>query len=494
VLDNTQTPPAIVPCTSSALAQPNVQVAPPLYSVWMFDPVQNTFDPLMQPVEGIMVTDVAVAQTRPLPNIILDKVPGVDLDQNLVNAGVGVIDIRSVYDIDGVDTANPNIATVADSAKTLASARPARFIRLEKAVSIPDRTVVNLSAAAFGASDYMMEILGYAPIEPDGSVRIEVPANVAFRLSVLDAKARAITPPQGVWLQVKPGEVVQCNGCHRPQAGAQKPVSHGRAGLFASAWAGAAVGGVPFPHTCASVSLPNCPMAFIPQAGETMAQARMRVSCASDNPPCKQMVPGVNVTYTDVWTDPAQATPGTPINYRYDDATQFTTPFPTSAACVTAWAANCRIIINYPEHIQKLWDAPRPNPPVAGVNHTCTQAGCHSPVNAAGAAQTPAGNLDLTNSASTDVPQEFTSYRQLLFPHNIVTMGVTTSVGPYLNAGSANGTLSAQFFSCLAGGAPCTTTSHTGFMSPAELRLVSEWLDIGAQYFNNPFDPAVPVN
>ncbi len=27
-------------------------------------------------------------------------------------------------------------------------------------------------------------------------------------------------------------------------------------------------------------------------------------------------------------------------------------------------------------------------------------------------------------------------------------------------------------------------------MSPAELRLLSEWLDIGAQYFNNPFDPA----
>src|SRR6202007_2730340 len=59
LLDNTQTPPAIVPCTPQALAHPNVQAAPPLYSVWMFDPVQNTFMPLMQPVEGIMVTDVA---------------------------------------------------------------------------------------------------------------------------------------------------------------------------------------------------------------------------------------------------------------------------------------------------------------------------------------------------------------------------------------------------------------------------------------------------
>src|SRR6202521_6307478 len=288
--------------------------------VWMLDPEQNCILPIMPPVEGVMVTDVTVAQPRTLHNIILDKVPGVDLDQRLVDAGVGVIDIRSVYDLDGLDTANPNIATVADPAKTAASARPARFMRLEKAVSIPDRTVVNLSGAAFGASGSMLEILGYAPIEPDGSVRIEVPANVAFRMSVLDAHARRITPAQGVWLQVKPGEVVTCNGCHL-RATAQRPISHGRAGLFASVWAGG-TGGGPFPHTIASGA-----GAFIPQQGETMAQARMRVSCASDTPPCKQMVPGVNVIYSDVWTDPAQATPGAPINYRYDDATRFMTPF-----------------------------------------------------------------------------------------------------------------------------------------------------------------------
>ena len=489
LLDTTQTPPAIVPCTSTTLAAPSPQTAPPLYSLWMFDPQRNTLMPIMPPVEGVMVTDVAVAQPRALPNIILDKVPGVDLDQRLVDAGVGVIDIRSVYDIDGLDTANPNIATVADPARTAASARPARFMRLEKAVSIPDMSIVNLSAAAFGASDYMLEVLGYAPIEPDGSVRIEVPANVAFRMSVLDRNARRITPAQGVWLQVKPGEVVSCNGCHRP-ASAQRPISHGRAGLFASAWSGAAASGVPFPHTLASGA-----GAFIPQAGETMAQARMRVSCASDSPPCKQMAPGVNVIYTDVWTDPAQATPGTPINYRYDDATNPIPAIPTSPACVTAWAANCRIIINYPEHIQPIWDAPRSDPAVPTTSRTCTQGGCHNPKNAAGAAQTPAGNLDLTNSASNDVPQELTSYRQLLFPHNTVIMGAPgPAVGPFMNAGSANSGASGAFFSCFATGSGCSNPAHTGWLNIAELRLLSEWLDIGAQYFNNPFDPAVPVN
>ncbi|MBV8342641.1 MAG: hypothetical protein JO173_09720 [Gammaproteobacteria bacterium] len=487
LLDTTQSPPAIVACSSSALGAPNPQAALPLYSVWMFDPRQNTLQPVMQPVEGVMVSDVAVSQPRPLPNIILDQVPGVTLNQNWVNAGTGAIDIRSVYDFDGLDTAVPNIAAVADSAKTPPSQRPARFIRLEKAVSIPDRTVVNLSPSAFGASDYMIEILGYAPIEPDGSVRIQVPAQVALRMSVLDANARRIAPVQGVWLQVQPGEVVSCNGCHLPQAGAPQPKSHGRQGLFGSAWAGAAAAGVPFPHT-----IPAGPGAFIPSAaGQTMAEARMNVSCTSDVPPCKQMLPAVNVIYTDVWTNPAQATPGIPIFYRYDDATQFTTPFPTSALCITAWAANCRIQINYPEHIQPLWDAPRPNPAKAGVNHTCTQGGCHSPVNAMGAAQEPAGHLDLTKSASANDAQESTSYQQLLFSHNTVIMGVQQTFGPYLNAGSANGGLSSQFLTRFASD---SGTTHASYLSPSELRLLSEWLDIGAQYFNNPFDPMVPVN
>jgi hypothetical protein len=28
---------------------------------------------------------------------------------------------------------------------------------------------------------------------------------------------------------------------------------------------------------------------------------------------------------------------------------------------------------------------------------------------------------------------------------------------------------------------------HRGFLTAAELRLISEWLDIGAQYYNDPF-------
>jgi Hydrazine synthase alpha subunit middle domain len=495
LLDTTQTPPAVVPCTTSGLANPNAQTALPLYSLWMLDPVHGTLMPIAAPVEGVMISYVVATQPKPVPNLILDTAP-TGQAESFASAGVGVIDIRSVYDIcthtpcvPGVDTSVPDIATVADPAKTAASARPARFIRLEKAVSIPDKTVTTLTNADFGVTSNMVEILGYAPIEPDGSVYLEVPANVAFRVSILDANARAITAPQGVWLQLLPGETVSCNGCHLPQGGAQNPLSHGRKGAFNSAWAGG-TGGTAFPDTISSG-----PAAFIPQNnGETMAEARMAVSCATDTPPCLQMVPSVNVLYTDVWTDPAKAAQGTPITYSYTDATNPVPAIPTTALCATAWSSSCRIIINYPQHVQPVWDAMRTGM-LNGVpgNVSCSQAGCHNPLSAAGAAQTPAGNLDLTNSVDANT-NEFTSYGQLLTPHTTVIMGQPgPTVGPFMNAGSANGGASSAFFNCFATGSGCNNPSHTGWLNIAELRLLSEWLDIGAQYHNDPFAPAAPM-
>jgi hypothetical protein len=58
-------------------------------------------------------------------------------------------------------------------------------------------------------------------------------------------------------------------------------------------------------------------------------------------------------------------------------------------------------------------------------------------------------------------------------------------VAPSLRAGSAGGSVS--FFSIFAPGG-----THAGRLNPAELKLVSEWTDIGAQYFNDPF--LAPLN
>ncbi len=87
-----------------------------------------------------------------------------------------------------------------------------------------------INASAFGPAGMgMREILGYAPIQPDGSVQIQVPANVPFTIDMLDANARRITAQHTSWLQLMPGETKSCNGCHTVNP--TDPTSHGRSGL-----------------------------------------------------------------------------------------------------------------------------------------------------------------------------------------------------------------------------------------------------------------------
>jgi hypothetical protein len=64
--------------------------------------------------------------------IIPDKTVGVELDQGYADEGVGILNIKSVYDEDGVDTASPDIPTLADPAVTLADERPARSCALSR--------------------------------------------------------------------------------------------------------------------------------------------------------------------------------------------------------------------------------------------------------------------------------------------------------------------------------------------------------------------------
>src|SRR4029077_17648799 len=151
--------------------------------------------------------------------------------------------------------------------------------------------------SAFGPAGMgMREILAYAPVEPDGSVKIELPANVPFTIDIVDKNARRIGPRHDSWMQLIPGETKTCNGCHT--AGSKTTPSHGRSGLTASVNAGAAAAGAPFPNTLASLSAAN--------AGDTMADTRAWNTCQTGLPAtivCSQ-IPSADVIYTDVWTDP----------------------------------------------------------------------------------------------------------------------------------------------------------------------------------------------
>ncbi len=490
-----------LPCTEENLADATLLPAPPLYGVWLYDPRDLTQRPVLQPVEGLRYSEViSLAPRSPLPAVILDAVPGVDYDPVLASENVGILNIRSVYDFDGADTAPGGIPALTDPVQTTADERPARFIRIEKAVGLPDDEVRDFRATAFGAAGGigMREILGYAPVEPDGSVQIKVPAGVPFAIGVLDANGRRISPRHLNWMQVRAGETLNCNGCHVPagaQPGAPPANSHGRRELFVAANAGAATTGLPFP---------NSNPAMFANQGETQGEARARFSCQTD---CAAQKPSVNVNYEDVWTDPVASgrAPDAPFSYSYS---LLTSPVPTSATCQSDWSSLCRITIHYPDHIHPLWSVSRPVLDAVGTvvgDNACI--GCHSPVDAAGAVRVPASQLDLSGGDSPDETDHLVSYRELLFTDNAqeLNMGalqdilvpgppdpvtgqptlVPVPVSPSMTAAGARA--SVPFFSRFDAGG-----THAGWLTPAELRLIAEWLDIGGQYYNDPF--MAPVN
>ncbi|MES9923936.1 MAG: hypothetical protein ABW152_07595 [Candidatus Thiodiazotropha endolucinida] len=495
----------IVPCTEERLANPDTEPAPPLYSLYIYDGDTQTQQPIVKPQEGVIYTDAVIAVARAVPTIRHDKTAGIDLDPTLVSDKAGLLHIRSIYDLDGVDAADPDIATLADPAQTRSDQRPARFLRLIKQVTIPDDDVLEFSNSAFGATAQfgMREVIGYAPIEPDGSVQVKVPANVPVSFGILDANGRRIGQPHGFWLQFRPGEVVSCGGCHA----ADNPLPHGRLSAAPpSVYNGSTGSGLPFP---------NANPELWSDFGETMAQTRNRLQCRAGA--CD---PALDLLFTDVWTDPAMREPDTEFSYRYAD---LETALPLSdAACSGSWNVFCRSIIHYEQHIHPLWSLPRPVFDASNSqidDHTCTL--CHD-TDDNGVTVLPDAQLDLSDGPSEDEPDHFAAYRELLVPDNLqqVVDGILVDIlvpqtdengqplyetddnGELVLDGSGNPVPLPDAPVPVPGGASMEAGSanngrflglfdpggvHAGYLSDAEKRLIAEWLDIGAQYYNDPF-------
>jgi hypothetical protein len=513
----------ILPCTTANLADTTLTAAPVLYSAWMFDPSNNTYLPLTTPAEGVFYDDIVALQPRTSPPAYIPD------SYNASTPPEGVVDIRSVYDWDGAACNGANgescnvtaVGGIAGMAQTAADQRPARFLRIVKAVSIPDKTTLNFDQkTAFGsAGNYMREILGYVPIEPDGSVRVTVPAYVAFQLDIVSAQVDTTTgkptghlwrtfPLHKSWLQLLPGEEMDCNGCHLPAAQQRPPAgvsaySHGRndstqggsQGLFAPAWAGAASTAA-FPGTTAGPA--PC------LVGQTMAEALYE--CGST--PANAATLDVNVNFTDAWFGGGPGNEPFMTALSYDDPGFAGIPLPTSQQCALpgGWNDDCRIVINYPTaapatataavagNIEPLWDKCRMadgTACAAGVttgSGTCS--GCHN------ASTNTTGYLDLMDGASANNANQENSYQQLMNAFSVTTTdpdtGQTTTTqvrGAELISGDAK---DSHFFQVFTDPTNPDYAAHAGLLSPAELRLLSEWVDIGAQYFNNPFN--APTN
>ena len=523
----------IVACTDEALAnvividpdnpvtpaEGDFLVAPPLYGIWIYDPRDETQLPIVPGEEGFMFTEVVSADPRTAPMVIPDGMNNYTLDTSLPDSGEAILNIRNVYDFDGAMLPGIDPYVLADPAQTLAADRPARFLRIEKAVSIPDQDLRDIDNTAFGVTTRfgMKEIVGYTPIEPDGSVMVRVPANAALMISVVDENGMRITQRHNNWIALGEGQELKCNGCHDVNSG----VSHGRHDAFESAYAGAPAGINEFPNTD--------PKWFVGAPGETMAEIRALVTCANDA--CSSLEPSMNVIYRDVWSANPLDGNGDPINpdidYLYTD---LTTTAPTSLACQADWQWNCRSVIHYIDHIHPLWGEPRvetfdndndpvtPEIPVLDgngnpIDNRCT--GCHmfpyiDPVDGV-TILPPAGQLELTDGLSNDEPDHLHAYRELLVTDNLQFVdaaGVLTDVTEIVQdadgndvsvtfpqpapASVAGARASSDFFDRFNNPNHPSYPIHGNILSKAEQRLIAEWLDVGAQYYNNPFD--APAN
>ena len=519
----------IVACTPENLANvividPNNPVtpapgefttAPPLYGIWIYDPRDETQLPIVAGEEGFMFTEVVSGDPRPPPTVIPDGINNYTLDASLPDSGEAILNIRNVYDFDGAILPGIDPYVFADPVQTLAADRPARFLRIEKAVSLPEEDLLDIDNTAFGVTTAfgMKQIVGYTPIEPDGSVMVRVPANAALMISVVDENGMRITQRHHNWISLGEGQELKCNGCHDANSG----LSHGRYDAFDSAYAGAPGGPVTFPNTDGQWIIEN--------PGETMAEIRARVTCANDG--CSSLEPSMNVIYRDVWSADPLDINGVPINpdidYLYAD---MTTAQPTSLACQSDWKWFCRSVINYIEHLHPLWSEPRietfdddgdpltPEIPVLDgngnpIDNQCT--GCHmfpyiDPTDGV-TVLPPAGQLELTDGLSNDEPDHYHAYRELLVTDNLQFVdanGVLTDVTQIVQDANGNDIILTfpQPPSASIAGARASSDFfdrfndpndlHFNILSQAERRLIAEWLDVGAQYYNNPFD--APAN
>jgi hypothetical protein len=272
------------------------------------------------------------------------------------------------------------------------------------------------------------------------------------------------------------------------------------------------------------------------QESETLAQVRYnRCQDGGCTPEEASVTPSVDVTYQDFWTDDAD--PMNPLNPPFDEMAysylqasgeifdNTVMPAagspPTTVDCIAAWDKSCRIVINYEDHIHPIWSKSR----LDASNNDATCTTCHNTLDINGQVQVPAGQLNLSENFLQDPTftdnGQMPAYQELFFTDtelvmnaamngleerlvpqpsfdtdgNPITIDVPVNVVPSM---TANGARRSYFFEKLtntqleAPGDPAGGLDHTLFLTPAEKRIIAEWLDIGAQYYNDPSD--VPQN
>ena len=83
----------------------------PSYAIYMFDPKAQTFLIVAAPPPGMMNTHPVAIQPRTEPNATLPT----NVDATLAAQNLGLLEVRSVYDTDGLGRMGSGVLTAADA-------------------------------------------------------------------------------------------------------------------------------------------------------------------------------------------------------------------------------------------------------------------------------------------------------------------------------------------------------------------------------------------
>ncbi len=436
---------------------------PSKYQIWMLDYSQQVARVVQTASTGKALMDPVPLFPRALndvPNILPDKPAVANLatePNGLGGQGMGVLGVKSVYHTDFLDImgdrvlkgnlgekipkladGTPNLQAMKDPNNLPAFLeRPGYFARVTKAIPTPP----GIRMTAIGRTNFeMQEVVGYVPVEPDGSMLLKAPADTALTIAVLDKAGRAFQTHTN-WLQVRAGEVRTCNGCHSPRRSVGSINVAPVAGNHANA-----------------------------MGEETMAETRARLSNESAPSLSKDVV------FAEYWSN------GLEPNFTLSLA-NLTTPVPDNGR------------IDYVMHIQPLWDKDR------GAN-TCTN--CHrnsllsDPISAGltleGGLPGNGGHVISydqllrgpfkVDENGNPVPPIVKSNGIVIFPRGpkLVTVGNSS------NSSRTSHLIETIYNTELRHFLDVGPTDHASMLSDDEKWFISTWADIGAQYTNEPYE------
>lgn len=220
-----KTPHPIIDKTASASQQEKILVSMSPIPVNDEDNLEDEVDYGIYVMEKnganirLLYNDVDYNEIDPIPIMPRDDIPGgtpqvIPMDPNVASAlnngtSTGMFFDGNVYDRDPGDNHLEPDATFINTDGTVGEAK---YVRVLEAIPLPRNS--DERGGPIGNTNFEKQrVVGYAPIQDDGSFSIELPANKAVHLQTLDEQGLMLVN-QLSWIQLMPGEKRLCTGCH----------------------------------------------------------------------------------------------------------------------------------------------------------------------------------------------------------------------------------------------------------------------------------------